>query len=136
MDIRGMAIVAACGLLPGCTRDICYVRELPPEAGTRETFNEPIGRVWSAVPRALESLKLMILESGEKEGSIIADTAAREWTFGEFVRVRVTAISEGVTEVYVASVRKRSNNITAPDWERPVLERLRQVLAAKERHGG
>jgi hypothetical protein len=79
-----------------------------PDFGSTHTFKAPYADVLQAVPKALHALNMTMLESSEPNShtrEIIAMHGASMFSWGEFVRVVVTEVDSGRTDVAVYTKR-------------------------------
>jgi hypothetical protein len=98
--------------------------------GVRRTYDATADQVWNAGLHALSELRIRIASSSRPDGYILAEASMSGWSWGEKIAIFVQEISPSRTEVEVVSKRALATNVTARDWENPVLDKIEDVLRA------
>jgi hypothetical protein len=104
--------------------------------GHSRVYNFPYQKIWDALPKAMQSLKLSVAVADEKEGKILTDTPVTLWSYGEAIAVFVTRIDENRTNVEVVSRKKVGTNIFAYSYQDRILNALDQELGIKTSESG
>ncbi len=91
-------------------------------------YDVPYEEVWAALPRAMESLKLSVGFSDEKQGKIVTDTPLTLWSYGEAIAVFVERAGNSQTRVEVVSRKKMGTNIFAFSYQDRILDALDKEL--------
>lgn len=118
-------LCAGCGTVAGAQR--------ARGTGTRRTYEAPPDKVWNAIPAALTQLGLSVASNNRADGCILATGGVSGWSWGEKIAVFVYEISPSRTQVEVVSKRALATNVTARNWEDPVLNKIEDVLRAADR---
>ena len=125
--IRGMVVLAAVILLPGCA-STGSVRNAAPDAGTARTYEASLKRTVVAAREAMTESGLVIEDVSETEKGtwlIMSKSKAGALSYGEIVRVIVVAEDLEHTTVRVFTKRRISFNITAKgDYSRQILANI------------
>ena len=101
--------------------------------GARRVYDAPADKVWNAIPIALTQLGLSIPSISRRDACVLAERSASGWTWGEKVAVFLVEVSSSRTEVEVVSKRALATNVTAQNWESPILDRIEDILRAAEK---
>jgi hypothetical protein len=125
--IRGMVVVAAVVLLPGCA-STGSVRNADPDAGTARTYEASLKRTVVAAREAMTESGLMIEDVSQTENGswlIMSKSKAGALSYGEIVRVIVAPADPEHTTVRVFTKRRISFNITAKgDYSKQILANI------------
>jgi hypothetical protein len=125
--IRGMIVLAAVILLPGCA-STGSVRNADPDAGTGRTYEASLKRTVVAAREAMTESGLVIEDVSKAENGswlIMSKSKAGPLSYGEIVRVIVVAEDPEHTTVRVFTKRRISFNITAKgDYSRQILANI------------
>lgn len=99
--------------------------------GHSRIYNFPYQTIWDAVPKAMQSLKLPVDFTDEKEGRILTDTPVTLWSYGEAIAVFVTRVDDFHTNVEVVSRKKLGTNIFAFSYQDRILNALNKELGIR-----
>jgi len=99
--------------------------------GESRTYNAPFDTVWKTVPTAVNELGLMVAGENEEEGYILAAKGITAFSYGENVAIFVEKIDDEQTRVEVVSKKAMATNIFAWNWEKPILDKLSEMLNSK-----
>jgi hypothetical protein len=109
--------------------------------GKSRIYNASFNTVWNTVPKAVNTLGLTVagkrcyaprLHQNQEEGYILAFKGISGFSWGENVAVFVEKVDSERTKVEVVSKKAVSSNITARNWEKPILDNLSGLLASKQ----
>jgi uncharacterized lipoprotein len=87
--------------------------------------------VWGSVRSALADVGLTIVSENREKGYILAYRDVTGFSWGENVAAFVEETDGDRIRVEVVSKKVLAVNITAPDWETPVLERVTELVSKK-----
>jgi hypothetical protein len=119
-------LVAVLSLCLGCgTLDSAKVAR---GTGARRTYEASTDQVWNALPSVLTQLGLNVASSSRPEGYVLAKRGFSNGSWGENVAVFIAEISPSRTEVEVVSKKVLATNVTAKNWENPVLNKIEDFL--------
>ena len=99
--------------------------------GTTRTYDAPFDTVWKAIPRAANDLDLSIAGTFPEERYYVAERDITAFSWGERVAIFVSDESSSRTTVEVVSKSRGALNVTATNFERPLLDKIGNVLAEK-----
>jgi uncharacterized lipoprotein len=99
--------------------------------GTTRIYNASFDTVWSTVPKALNNLGLSVAGENKEEGYVLAQKGLTAFSYGENVAVFVEKVDEKQTKVEVVSKKSMGTNVLAWNWEKPVLDKLSEMLGSK-----
>jgi hypothetical protein len=100
--------------------------------GTSRVYNARFDTVWGAVPKALEDLGLCVVSDNKQEGYVLAQKGMTlVLSAGENVAVFVTKAGEEQTKVEAVSKKAKATDILARNWEKPILDKLSEMLTKK-----
>jgi hypothetical protein len=74
---------------------------------------------------------LEIASKNREEGYVLAQKGITAFSYGENVAVFVEKIDDQSTKVEVVSKKAMATNIFAWNWEKPILDRLSEILTKK-----
>ncbi len=97
--------------------------------GVSQTYDAPFDKVWDAVPSALSSLGINIVNANRADNTVLAEKGVSAFSWGEKVALFVTPVDEQRSKVEVISKRAMATNITATDWSKDILLRIGDALA-------
>jgi len=98
--------------------------------GKSRIYNASYDTVWDNVPKAVNALGLMVAGQDKEEGYILAAKGMSAFSWGENVAVFVETVDPERTSVEVVSKKALATNITARNWEKPILDKLSLLLAS------
>ncbi len=119
-------LLALLYLCPGCGT-LAAARSAK-GTGARRTYDASADKVWDAIPLALKQLGLKLASSKKSDGCVLATAGVSGWSWGERIAVFVEEISPSRTEVEVVSKKVLATNVTARDWQNPILNQIEDVL--------
>ena len=99
--------------------------------GTSRIYKASLDTVWSAVPQAVSDMGLDIAGKSEEDGYVLARKGLSAFSYGEYVAVFVEKVDDERTKVEVVSKKALATNIFAWNWEKPILDRLSEILNSK-----
>jgi len=99
--------------------------------GTSRIYDAPFNTVWVTIPKAIEDLGLDLAGENKNEGYILAQKGITAASYGENVAVFATKIDEDKTKVEVVSKKTLATNVLAWNWEKPILDKLSEMLDKK-----
>jgi uncharacterized lipoprotein len=99
--------------------------------GMSRVYDAPFNTVWTTVPKALNNLGLSVAGENKEEGYILAQKGMTAFSYGENIAVFVNKVNENQTKVEVVSKKSMSTNVFAWDWQKPVLDKLSEMLEKK-----
>jgi len=67
------------------------------------------------------------------DGCILAKAGATSWSWGEKIAVFVEVVSPSRTQVEVVSKASLAPNVTARNWENPILNKIGDLLREAEK---
>ena len=99
--------------------------QLAKGSGSSRVYDKSYDVVWNAVIEVVHATGLPIVAENKDKGSILAQGAISAFSWGENVAIFVENVDGKIkTRVEVVNKRAVATNITAPDWERRILEGL------------
>lgn len=119
----------AIGALAGC-QTLGDAREAQGKGQSR-TYDAPFDTVWKAVPRAANDLDLAIAGTYVDEKYYLAERGITAFSWGERVAIFVKPETPAQTSVEVVSKSRGALNVTATNFEGPLLDKIGQVLQEK-----
>jgi uncharacterized lipoprotein len=99
--------------------------------GKYRIYDESFDTVWNTVPKAINELGLMVAGQNQEEGYIMAAKGVSLASYGENVAVFVEKVDDKRTKVEVVSKKAVATNIFAWNWEKPILDKLSEMLNNK-----
>ena len=120
-----LSVCTGCGTLAGARN--------AKGSGARRVYDASADEVWNAVPQALTALGLKIASSSRLDRCVLAEGGISGWSWGEKIAVFVKEVSSSRTEVEVVTKRALATNVTARDWENPILNKIEDVLRAAQK---
>jgi len=99
--------------------------------GKSRIYDKPFDTVWNMVPKAINDLGLEVASQNRKEGCILAVKGITAFSYGENVAVFVEKVDDKRTKVEVVSKKTMGTNIFAWNWEKPILDKLSEMLNIK-----
>jgi hypothetical protein len=124
--MRILLIALAALLLVGCNT-LKDARDSKGKGASR-SFEAPFQTVWKVIPTAANELDLSIAGTYEDEKYYLAERGATAFSWGERVAIFVTPESDSRTSVEVVSKKAQAMNITARNFERPLLDKIGEKL--------
>lgn len=99
--------------------------------GKSRIYNAPFDTVWDTAPKAIGELGLDVVMSSKEEGSIVAQKPITAFSAGEHIAVFVERVNDEQTKVEVVSKKAMATNIFAWNWEKPILNKLSEMLSSQ-----
>ena len=99
--------------------------------GTSRIYNESFDTVWDAVPQAVGDMGLQVASQNKEDGYVLGQKGLTAFSYGENVAVFVEKVDDERTRVEVVSKKALATNIFAWNWEKPILDRLSEILDSK-----
>jgi uncharacterized membrane protein YraQ (UPF0718 family) len=99
--------------------------------GMSRIYNASFDTVWAAAPKALNELGLSIAGENKGEGYILGQKGLTAFSYGENVAVFVEKVNVEQTKVEVVSKKTLATNVFAWNWEKPILDKLSEMLGNK-----
>jgi len=99
--------------------------------GKSRLYDKPFDTVWNMVPKAINELGLKVASQNRQEGCILAAKGITAFSYGENVAVFVEKVDDKRTKVEVVSKKAMGTNIFAWNWEKPILDKLSEMLNIK-----
>lgn len=96
--------------------------------GTSQTFAAPSERVWQVLPAAVKSAGLDYVAGNKEEGYALAQRGLSAFSYGENVAIFIDKPTSASTKVEVVSKKAMATTIFAPDWAKPILENIAEML--------
>ncbi len=96
--------------------------------GTSQTYAVAPARVWQVLPNAVKQAGLDYVADNKDEGYAVAQRGMSLLSVGENVAIFVDAAPSNSTKVEVVSKKAMATNIFAPDWAKPVLDKIAELL--------
>jgi len=96
--------------------------------GTSQTFAAPSERVWQVLPAAVRSAGLDYVAGNKEEGYALAQRGLSAFSYGENVAIFIDKPTSASTKVEVVSKKAMATTIFAPDWAKPILENIAEML--------
>lgn len=115
----------------GCAT-VSSTKTAPVEEAKAVQMAAPCPQVRAALSTGLRRLGFLIeevIEANACEVTIIASRSGSAFSYGELVRVSVTEVSAGATQLQITTKRRLITNILAPsDWSTPIATAVREGL--------
>jgi len=99
--------------------------------GTSRVYEASFETVWNAVHNAISEVGLMVVGDNKQERYILAEKEITAFSSGEKVAVFVDEVDGMRTKVEVVSKKAMATNILAWNWEKPVLDKIEEILKRK-----
>lgn len=99
--------------------------------GKSRVYDTSFDTVWNTVPEAVNELGLRVASKNRQEGCILATKGMTAFSYGENVAVFVEKVDDERTKVEVVSKKTMGTNIFAWNWEKPILDKLSEMLNSK-----
>lgn len=99
--------------------------------GKFRVYDTSFDTVWDTVPKAINELGLRVTSKNRQEGCILAEKGITAFSYGENVAVFVEKVDDERTKVEVVSKKAMGTNIFAWNWEKPILDKLSEMLNSK-----
>ena len=99
--------------------------------GKSRVYDTSFDTVWDTVPKAVNELGLRVASKNRQEGCILAAKGMTAFSYGENVAVFVEKVDDERTKVEVVSKKTMGTNIFAWNWEKPILDKLSEMLNSK-----
>jgi uncharacterized lipoprotein len=99
--------------------------------GTSRIYNASFDTVWSIAPKAINELGLSVAGENKEEGYILGQKGLTAFSYGENVAVFVEKVNDERTKVEVVSKKTLATNVIAWNWEKPILDKLSEMLGNK-----
>ena len=96
--------------------------------GTSQTFAAASDRVWQVLPDAVKSTGLDYVSGNKDQGYALAQRGLSLFSYGENVVIFIDKPTTESTKVEVVSKKAMATNIFAPDWARPILDKIAEML--------
>jgi hypothetical protein len=96
--------------------------------GTSQTFAAASDRVWQVLPAAVKSAGLDYVAGSKDEGYALAQRGPSVLSIGENVAIFIDKLTSESTKVEVVSKKAMATNVFAPDWARPILDKIAEML--------
>jgi hypothetical protein len=100
-------------------------------SGRTREYNAPFDTVWDTAEQAVHDMGLQIPSQNKEEGYILAQKGITAFSYGENVAVFVEKVDDQHTKVEVVSKKAVATNIFAWNWEKPILDRISELLEKK-----
>ena len=97
-------------------------------SGTSRIYNASFDTVWETIPKAVHALGPKIVGENKQEGYILAEKEITAFSYGEKIAIFVDKIDDSRTKVEVVSKKAMATNILAWNWEKPILDKLSEML--------
>jgi hypothetical protein len=106
-------------------------------SGLWKVYPLPYETVWRAVAGSMEGLGLVVVLQSSADGVVLAEHGMSAFSWGERIAVFVEDVGGRIrTRVEVVSKRALATNITAKDWEAPILEAIDSQLREQSARNG
>jgi hypothetical protein len=106
-------------------------------SGLWKVYPLPYETVWRAVAASMEGLGLVIVLQSTSDGVVLAEHGMSAFSWGERIAVFVDDVGGQIrTRVEVVSKRALATNVTAKDWEAPILEAIDSRLREQSARNG
>jgi uncharacterized lipoprotein len=99
--------------------------------GTARVYKVPFDTVWTTVLKAINDLGLSVAGENKEEGYILGQKGPTALSPGENVAIFIEKVNAEQTSVEVVSKKSLKADILAKDWEKPVLDKLSELLEKK-----
>lgn len=99
--------------------------------GRSSTYEAPFETVWEKTRIAVADTGLSIANENKEGGYILAQKGLTAFSYGENVAVFVDKIDATRTKVEVVSKKAMGTNLFATNWEKPILDRVTQLVEKK-----
>ncbi len=99
--------------------------------GTSRVYDAPFETVWNAASETINELGLSLVGENKQERYILAEKKITALSYGEKVAVFVDEIDDERTKVEVVSKKAMATNVLAWNWEKPILNKLDEILQRK-----
>jgi hypothetical protein len=96
--------------------------------GTSQTFAAPSDRVWQVLPAAVKTAGLEYVAGNKDEGYALAQRGLSAFSYGENVAIFIDKPTSDSTKVEVVSKKAMATNVFAPDWAKPILDKIAEML--------
>ena len=96
--------------------------------GTSQTFAAASDRVWQVLPAAVKSAGLDYVAGNKDDGYALAQRGLSLFSYGENVAIFIDKPTPESTKVEVVSKKAMATNVFAPDWARPILDKIAEML--------
>lgn len=96
--------------------------------GRSNTYEAPFETVWAKAKIAVADTGLSVASENKEEGYILAQKGLSAFSYGENVAVFVQKVDDTHTKVEVVSKKALETNLFATNWEKPILDRVAQLL--------
>lgn len=118
------------GILAACISGCSTLTDAKGAKGTGEsqTYAANSNRVWEVLPKATKDLGLEYIAENKTEGYALAQRGISFVSYGEHVAIFVVPLAEQSTKVEVVSKKALATNIFAPDWAKPLLEKIAELI--------
>jgi len=99
--------------------------------GKSRIYDAPFDAVWDTVPKIVNELGLMVAGQNKEDGYILAAKGVSAFSAAENVAVFVEKVDDERTRVEVVSKKTVPTHIFAGNWEKPILDKLSEMLNRK-----
>ncbi|MBI5427982.1 MAG: hypothetical protein HZA02_06855 [Nitrospinae bacterium] len=110
----------------GCAASYTWIRDQG--KGNSRHYQVPFEVVWEAIPIVVRELGPLIVEENKKKGYFLAEGEQTAFSYGERITIYVKKIDPANTQVEVVSKRQWTSDLTARNWEKPILDNLDKTL--------
>ena len=114
------------GFLSGCST----LADAKAGKGTGISQSYPVAadRVWQVLPVAVKQAGIDYVADNKAEGYALAQRGLTAFSYGENVAIFVDAVQPQVTKVEVVSKKALATTIFAPDWAKPILDKIAELI--------
>ena len=99
--------------------------------GKSRVYDASFATVWDATAQAVRDMGLQIANEKKDEGYILAQKGWSAFSYGENVAAFVDRESDQRTKVEVVSKKVMATNVFAYNWEKPILDRISEIVDKK-----
>jgi hypothetical protein len=99
--------------------------------GKSHLYNASFDIVWDAATQAVTDMGLQVASKSKEEGYILAQKGMSAFSYGENVAVFVEKADDQQTKVEVVSKKAMATNVFAWNWEKPILDRISEIIEKK-----
>lgn len=119
-------ILASSAFVSGCST----LADAKAARGTGESrvYSAKSDKVWSTMPAAVKAAGLDYVADNKAEGYALAQRGISAFSYGENVAIFIDGQLNDQTKVEIVSKKAMSTNIFAPDWAKPIFDKLTELL--------
>jgi len=99
--------------------------------GRYRIYDAPFDVTWDATGQAVRDMGLQVANEKKEEGYMLGQKGLSAFSYGEYVAAFVEREDEQRTKVEVVSKKALATNVFAWNWEKPILDRISEILGNK-----